>query len=101
MLARWRSTIFSDDTRIAQIAVNRYMETPLGTRFQNDCIREAGRWGVASIMAWAAISFNSRTPLVVIDGNLNARRYVDEILMHMVIVHGPERPSANPLLPTR
>lgn len=31
-------------------------------------------------MVWAAISMEHRTPLVVVDGNLTAQRYVDEIL---------------------
>ncbi len=36
-------------------------------------------------MMWAGISFRHRTPLVVIDGNLNAERYVDEILEAHVV----------------
>ncbi|GFY24991.1 transposable element Tc1 transposase [Trichonephila clavipes] len=32
------------------------------------------------VMVWGAISFDSRTPLVVIRGTLTAQRYVDDIL---------------------
>jgi len=36
-------------------------------------------------MVWAAMSGNHRTPLVFVDGNLTAQRYVDEILRpHLV-----------------
>ena len=44
-------------------------------------------------MAWAAISFNSRTPLVILDGSLNAQRYVDEILQREVIPFLDEHPE--------
>ena len=40
-------------------------------------------WG--SVMVWAAIIHGYRSPLVVIDGNLNAQRYRDDILAHHVI----------------
>ena len=44
-------------------------------------------------MAWAAFSFNSRTPLVILDGSLNAQRYVDEILQREVIPFLDEHPE--------
>ena len=31
-------------------------------------------------MVWASISADHRTPLVIIDGTLMARRYIDEVL---------------------
>ncbi|KFM76205.1 Transposable element Tc1 transposase, partial [Stegodyphus mimosarum] len=36
-------------------------------------------------MIWGAISFHSRTPLVVIRRNLTAQRYVDEVLRPVVL----------------
>ena len=36
-------------------------------------------------MVWGGISWRHRTPLVVVDGNLTARHYVDEILEPVVI----------------
>ena len=36
-------------------------------------------------MIWAAIAHGYSSPLVVIDGNLNAQRYRDDILAHHVI----------------
>ena len=38
-----------------------------------------------SVMVWAAIAHGYRSPLVVIDGNLNAQLYRDDILVHHVI----------------
>ena len=41
--------------------------------------------GGGSVMVWAAIAHGYRSPLVVIDGNLNDQRYRDDILAHHVI----------------
>ena len=38
-----------------------------------------------SVMIWAGISLNGRTALVVVPGNLNGRRYIDEILRPLVV----------------
>ena len=40
---------------------------------------------VSGVGIWAAINHVYRSPLVVIDGNLNAQRYHDDILTHHVI----------------
>lgn len=37
------------------------------------------------VMVWGAISLDSRTPLVVIRGTLNAQRYVDDILRPVLL----------------
>ena len=44
-----------------------------------------GGGGVDSVMVWAAIAHGYCSPLVVIDGNLNAQRYRDDILAHHLI----------------
>ena len=50
------------------------------------CVLERDRFGGGgSVMVWAAIASGHRSPLVVIDGNLNAQRYRDDILAHHVI----------------
>jgi hypothetical protein len=36
-------------------------------------------------MVWDGISFNHRTPLVVVNGNLTAQRYIDEVLQTSVL----------------
>ena len=41
--------------------------------------------GGGSVMVWAAIAHGYRSPLVVIDGSLNAQRYRDDILAHRII----------------
>ena len=41
--------------------------------------------GGGSVMVWDGICWRYRTPLVVIDGNLTARRYIDEVLQSVVL----------------
>ena len=36
-------------------------------------------------MVWAAVTMNRRTPLHFIAGNLNAQRYVDEVMRPVVL----------------
>ena len=43
-------------------------------------ITEHNRFGGLSVMVWGGISGDGRTELVVINGNLNADRYINEVL---------------------
>ena len=37
-------------------------------------------------MVWAGVTMNQRTWLCIVDGNLNAQRYVNEILRPVVVL---------------
>ena len=37
------------------------------------------------IMVWGGITAHGKTDLVIVDGNLNSRRYIDEILRPVVV----------------
>ena len=55
-------------------------------RYADCCVLERDRFGGGgSVMVWAAIAHGYRSPLVVIDVNLNAQRYRDDILARHVI----------------
>ena len=56
-----------------------------GERHVDVCVQETDRWGGGSVMVWGGISFNHRTPLVVVNGNLTAQRYIDEVLRPSVL----------------
>ena len=45
-------------------------------------------------MVWAGINNNRKTNLVIINGNLNAQRYRDEILAPVVILYVNANPNA-------
>ena len=50
------------------------------------CVLERDRFGIwCSVMVWAAIAHGYRSPRVVIDGNLNAQWYCDDILTDHII----------------
>ena len=55
-------------------------------RYAGCCVLERDRFvGGGSVMVWAAIVQGYRSPLVVIDGNLNDQRYSDDIRAHHFI----------------
>ena len=56
-----------------------------GERFQDCCVKQVSRWGGGSIMVWGGISWRHKTQLIVVDGSLTARRYIDEILEPEVV----------------
>ena len=51
-----------------------------GERYRDGCVLQRDRYGGASVMVWGAINTNFRSRLVIVNGNLNAIRYVGEIL---------------------
>ena len=81
-LAQWNEVAFSDESRFCVDSPDgrERVWRRTGERYADCCVRQANRWGGPSVMVWAAISGRYRTPLVVVDGNLNAQRYVDNIL---------------------
>ena len=50
------------------------------------CVYETDRFGGGGIMLRCAITYNESTELKIIDGNLNATRYMDEILTSVVLL---------------
>ena len=60
---------------------NECIDVLLG-RYSDACVREVDRFGGGgSVMVWGGISHGVKTPLVVIQGNLTAVRYRDQVLM--------------------
>ncbi|XP_041364110.1 uncharacterized protein LOC121379532 [Gigantopelta aegis] len=65
----------------------------VGERFSDACVVERRAFGGGSVMVWGGITLNGRTPIVVIDGNLKAVCYRDDITQAHVIpfVQGQQR----------
>ena len=57
----------------------------LGERYANCCVREPSRWGGGSVMVCGGISWRYKAPRVVIEGALSTRRYIDEVLVTVVV----------------
>ena len=87
-LADWRRVMFSDESRFSLQRSDRRQRVyrRLGERYSDACIREVDRFGGGgSVMVWGGISYGVKTPLVVIQGNLTAVRYRDQVLMPHVL----------------
>ena len=87
-MADWRRVMFSDESRFSLQRSDRQQRVyrRLGERYSDACIREVDRFGgEGSVMVWGGISHGVKTPLVVIQGNLIAVRYRDQVLMPHVL----------------
>ena len=56
-----------------------------GERFSDATVSEYDRFGGGLIVVWAGVTMNQRTWLCIVDGNLNARPSVDDILQPVVV----------------
>ena len=48
-------------------------------------VREAHRWGGGSVVVWCGISFQHRTPVIIVDGTLTSKWYIDVVLRPTVV----------------
>ena len=84
---QWQSVMFTDESRFC-INMNdgrakvcrRQCE-----RYTDCCVRECSRWGGGSVIVRGGISWRYRTPLVLIEGNLTSKRYIDELFEPVVV----------------
>ena len=83
----WQHILFSDESRFALYFSDGRMRVyrRQGERFSDSCVRATDRFGGGSVMVWGGICQNRRTELKIIEGNLNAVRYRDEILSPVVL----------------
>ena len=92
-LRQWRHVVFSDESRFCVFHLDgrlRVRRSP-NTRYSNESARvHVTPFGGGSIMVWGAISWNHKSALVVIDGNLTGLRYLEEILQNVAIPFGLE-----------
>lgn len=86
----WRSVVFSDESRFnlyhndGRLHVYRRP----GERFADAAVIQRDRFGGGSVLVWGAINHDFRSRLLIINGNMTARRYIDDVL----------RPELVPLL---
>ena len=78
----WNRVVFSDESRFtlsfADGGLRVYRRRH--ERFADSCVLERDRFGGGSVMVWGAISSGFRSDLIIVNGTLTARRYIDEIL---------------------
>ncbi|UYV70155.1 hypothetical protein LAZ67_7002015, partial [Cordylochernes scorpioides] len=79
--ADWGRIVFSDESRFLLCPDDRHKRVwrRPGQRVDPGLTVEHHTCSQQGVMVWGAISFDIRTPLVVIPGTLTAQRYVDDI----------------------
>ncbi|UYV69295.1 hypothetical protein LAZ67_6003159 [Cordylochernes scorpioides] len=85
--ADWGRIVFSDESRFFLCPDDRrkcFWRHP-GQRVDLGLTVEHHTGPQQGVMVWGAISFDSRTPLVIIPGTLTAQRYVDDILWPVLL----------------
>lgn len=87
--ADWANVLFVDETRVKLRGPDgrKRVYRRRGERNSPNCVVEADQFGGGSIMVWGGVSMHSKTPLVVVQGNLNARRYQQEIILPVLVPH--------------
>lgn len=84
---QWRRVFFTDESRFCLFRADgrQRVYRRRGERFADACVVERDRFGGGSVMVWGGISHGLKSPLVVVNGNLTAVRYRDEILRPHVV----------------
>ena len=88
-IAYWRRVHWSDEYRFVLYKSDGRVRVwrRRGERFHPDCIQLRVAFGGGSMMVWGMVSLNCKSDLLTVNGNLNARRYRDEILAEQVEPH--------------
>ena len=83
----WRNVVFSDESRFCVSHVDGRVRVyrRRGERYQDTCVVQHHRFGGPSVMVWGAITSDFRSQLVVINGNLTAQRYVNDVLQPILL----------------
>lgn len=86
-LAQWQGILFTDESRFHLDGSDgrQRVYRRVGERYRDQCISQRRYYGGGSVMVWGGITAHGRTPLVLVEGNLNAQRYRDEVLRPHVV----------------
>ncbi|GFW56542.1 HTH_Tnp_Tc3_2 domain-containing protein [Trichonephila clavipes] len=92
----WRRVVFSDESRFSLSANDHRTRVwrRSGQRSDPAFIVERHTAISQGVTVWGAISWDTRSSLVVLQGTLTARRYVDDILTPIVLPMLSSRPGA-------
>ena len=91
---QWARVLFSDEFRFNLSHHDGRILRRRGERFAYNCLIERDRFGGASVRVWSGIMGRRKTNLTVVQGNLNAQGYINQILQPEAVPflqrHGPE-----------
>ncbi|UYV79061.1 Transposase [Cordylochernes scorpioides] len=95
-MTEWHRVVFSDEARFCLSSDNRRVRVwrRRGERSNPAAIVERPTVRQRGIMVWGAIAYDSRSPLLRIQGTMTAQRYVDDVLRPMTLPYLKEVPNA-------
>lgn len=90
----WSKVVFTDEVLIQTSAHGMtWVRRPPGTRYDSKYIREVNRSGRCRLMVWGCIHIGGMLDLIVINGTLTGRKYVDTILSTTVKDYHNDHPD--------
>ncbi|GFW72484.1 transposable element Tcb2 transposase [Trichonephila clavipes] len=95
-ITEWRSVVFSDESRFCFFNDSQRIRAwcRRGERSNSAVTVERPTTRQRGIMVWSAIAYDSTSPLVRIQGTLNAQRYVQNVLRPVAIPYLQGLPNA-------
>ncbi|UYV62480.1 Transposase [Cordylochernes scorpioides] len=95
-MTEWHRVVFSDESRFCLSSDSRRVRVSgrRGERSNPAAIVERPTVRQRGIMAWGAIAYDSRSPLLRIQGTMTAQRYVDDVLRPVTLPYLQGVPNA-------
>mgnify|MGYP003471160912 CR=1 FL=1 len=88
-----RFRLYSNDGRVR-------VRRSHGQAFNNDFVRAVMSQGGRSLMVWAGFTYDHKIALRVIEGNMNAAKYRDEILRDVIVPFQEAHPASSSWMTT-
>ncbi|UYV69135.1 hypothetical protein LAZ67_6002559 [Cordylochernes scorpioides] len=95
-MTEWHRVVFSDESRFCLSSDSRRVRVwrRRGERSNPTAIVERPTVRQRGIMVWGAIAYDSRSPLLRIQGTMTAQRYVDDVLRPVTLPYLQGVPNA-------
>ncbi|UYV72116.1 hypothetical protein LAZ67_9001869 [Cordylochernes scorpioides] len=95
-MTEWHRVVFSDESRFCLSSDSRRVRVwrRRGERSNTAAIVERPTVRQRGIMVWGAIEYDSRSPLLRIQGTMTAQRYVDDVLRPVTLPYLQGVPNA-------
>ncbi|UYV61344.1 hypothetical protein LAZ67_1004485 [Cordylochernes scorpioides] len=95
-MTEWHRVVFSDESRFCLSSDSRRVRVwrRRGERSNPAAIVECPTVRQRGIMVWGAIAYDSRSPLLRIQGTMTAQRYVDDVLRPVTLPYLQGVPNA-------
>ena len=93
--AEWRRVLFTDESRFClqrndgRIRVWRRRNE----RFKDACVKEVRQGHGGGVMVWGGITDEDCTEMIIINGNLNAERYINDVLQPALVPFVERHPN--------